>query len=118
MLVAADTAGSRRPWRFNSSIRRLRIPRASLPVKPFVNAVCPASCLSQSLAMKAAGAGFLARQECRSHLDGLCAESQGGDDAARISDAARGDHRHIDDVDDLRDERKRARERILRGAEE
>src|SRR5258708_19008489 len=33
---------------------------------------------SQSFAMKAAGAGFLACQERRSHLDGLCAESQGG----------------------------------------
>ena len=68
--------------------------------------------------MKEAGAGVLARQEYSSHLHGLCAKSQGGDYPARICDATGGDHRHIDNVDDLRDERERARKRILRGAEE
>ena len=43
--------------------------------------------------MKAAGAGFLARQECRSHLDSLCAESQGGDYAPCISYASGGNLR-------------------------
>ena len=60
--------------------------------------------------MKEAGAGFLARQEYRSHLHALCAKSQGGDYAARISYSARRDHGHVDVVDDLRDERQRARE--------
>ena len=54
--------------------------------------------------MKVAGAGLLARQEYRSHLHGLCAKSHGGDYAARICDAAGGDHRHIDHVGNLRDE--------------
>ena len=40
---------------------------------------------SQSFAMKAAGAGLLARREYRSHLDGLCAESQCGDYTSCIS---------------------------------
>jgi hypothetical protein len=56
---------------------------------------------SQSFAMKAGGAGFLARQECRSHLDGLGAECQNGDYTSCISYSPRGNHRHIDDVDDL-----------------
>jgi len=58
--------------------------------------------------MREAGAGLLARQEYRSHLHGLCAKSQGSDYAARICDATGGDHRHIDRVGDLRDERKDA----------
>ena len=58
----------------------------------------------QSFAMKAAGAGFLARQECCSQLHGICTQSQCGDYPSRISNSARSDHRHMDDVDDLRDE--------------
>ena len=58
---------------------------------------------SQSFAMKAGGAGFLARQERRSHLDGLGAECQGGDYPSCISYSARGNHWNIDDVDDLWD---------------
>jgi hypothetical protein len=73
--------------------------------------------LSQSFAMKAAGAGFLTRQECRSHLDRLCAESQGGDYTSCICYSPRGNHRHFDDVDDLWDERERTSERILRWPE-
>src|SRR5690348_2064174 len=68
--------------------------------------------------MKEAGAGLLARQEYRSHLHGLCAKSQGGDYAARICDATGGNHWHVDHVGNLRDERKSACKRILRGAEE
>ncbi len=68
--------------------------------------------------MQNTGPGLLACQECRPHLYGLRAERQGGDHASGVSDAARGDHRHIDDVDDLGHERQRARERILRGSEE
>jgi len=81
------------PSWFNSCSKRWWIPRASLPVKPFVRAVCPAFFSSQSLAMKEAGAGFLARQEYRSHLHAVCAKSQGGDYAARISYSARRDSR-------------------------
>ncbi len=58
----------------------------------------------QSFAMKAAGARFLARQECCSQLNGIGAQSQCGDHPARIPDPARSDHRRFDDVDDLRDE--------------
>jgi hypothetical protein len=58
---------------------------------------------SQSFTMKAAGPGFLARQEYRSHLHGLCAESQSGDYTARISYSSRSNHRHINDVDNLWD---------------
>src|SRR6266446_8520212 len=61
------------PSWFNSCSKRLWIPRASLPVKPFVRAVCPAFFPLKSLAMKEAGAGLLARQEYRSHLHALCA---------------------------------------------
>src|SRR4029077_8750810 len=68
--------------------------------------------------MKTAGTGLLTRQEYRSHLNGLCAKSQRGDYTACVAYAARGDHRHINDVDDLRDERERARKRSLRGPEE
>src|ERR1700730_17399188 len=63
--------------------------------------------------MKAAGAGLLTRQEYRSHLHGLCAKSQGGDYAARICYATGGDHRHIDHVGNLRNQRKGACKRIL-----
>jgi len=73
-----------------------------------VKAVCPGIASSQSLAMKGAGAGFLACQEYRSHLYGLCAKNQGGDYAARIRDATGGDHRQIDRVGNLRYERKGA----------
>src|SRR5580658_2470610 len=45
--------------------------------EPFCQSSMSGIASPQSLAMKAAGAGFLARQEYRSHLDGLCAESQG-----------------------------------------
>ena len=58
----------------------------------------------QSFAMKAAGAGFLARQECCSQLNGIGTQSQGGDHPSRVPDSARSDHRYIDDIDDLRDE--------------
>jgi hypothetical protein len=58
----------------------------------------PGFFLSQGMTMKGAGAGLLTRQECRSHLDGLCAKNQGGDYAARIRDATGGDHGHIDHV--------------------
>ena len=58
----------------------------------------------QNLAMNVARAGFLARKEYRSHLYGLCAKSEGGDYTPCISYTAGGDHWHIDDVDDLRDE--------------
>jgi hypothetical protein len=58
---------------------------------------------SQSFAMQAAGAGFLARQEYCPHLDGLCAESQGGDYTARLSYSPCGNDGHIDDIDDLWD---------------
>src|SRR5882672_1832298 len=68
--------------------------------------------------MKEAGAGLLALQKYRSHLYGLCAKSQGSDYAARIRDATGGDHRHIDCVGNLRDERKCACKRILGGAKE
>ena len=54
--------------------------------------------------MKATGAGFLARQECCSQLNGICTQGQRGDDPSRVPDSARSDYRHIDDVDDLRDE--------------
>jgi hypothetical protein len=67
-------------------------------VKPLVNAVCPA---------EEAGPGFLARQECCSQLNSVCTQSQCGDYPSRISDSARSDHRHIDDGDDLGDERER-----------
>src|SRR6267143_5392254 len=97
------------PSWFSSCNKRLLIPRASLPVKPFVRAVCPAF-FPRSLAMKEAGAGLLARQEYRSHLHALCAKSQGRNYAAHISYSARRDHGHVDVVDDLRDERQRARE--------
>jgi len=92
------------------------------PCEPSREALCQRGVSSfsfqQSFAMKAAGAGSLARQEYRSHLHGLCAESQRSDYSSRISYTARGDHWHIDDVHHLRDERQRARERILRCPEE
>jgi hypothetical protein len=68
--------------------------------------------------VKGARSGFLARQERRSQLNGICAQSQSGDHASRVPYSARSDHRHIDDIDDLRDKRERAREGILRGPEE
>src|SRR5205807_2636084 len=83
--------------------------------EPFCQASMSGIASSQSFAMKAGGPGFLARQEYRSHLDCFCAEGQGSDYAARICDATGGDHRHSDHVANLRDERERARERIVSG---
>jgi hypothetical protein len=54
--------------------------------------------------MNRTGARFLARQECCSELNAIGTQSQCGDYPSRISVSARSDHRHIDDVDDLRDE--------------
>src|ERR1700723_842027 len=68
--------------------------------EPFCQGSMSGIASSQSFAMKAAGARFFARQEYRSHLNGLCAESQGGDYTSCISYSSRGNHRHIDDVDD------------------
>src|SRR6267143_1595817 len=65
---------------------------------------------SQSLAMKEAGAGLLARQEYRSHLHALCTKSQGSNYAARICDATCSDYGHFDLVGNLRNERQRASE--------
>ena len=73
---------------------------------------------TQSFAMKVAGSRFLARQECCSQLNSIGTQSQCCSYPSRISDSARSDHRHIDDVYDLRDERERAHEGILRGPEE
>jgi hypothetical protein len=54
--------------------------------------------------MKSARAGFLAREEYCSHLDGLGAESHGCHEATGISDASSGDNWYVDPVDDPRDE--------------
>src|SRR4029077_8176491 len=50
---------------------------------------------SQSLAMKEAGAGLLARQEYRSHLHALSTKSQGSNYATRICDATCSDYGHF-----------------------
>src|SRR6266853_229221 len=68
--------------------------------------------------MKSAGAGFLAREEYRSHLDGLGAKSHGGHEATGISDASSGDNWYVDAIDDPRDERECACQGILSGAQE
>jgi len=52
--------------------------------------------------MKTAGAGLFAGQERCTDLDTLCPESQSRDYTARVANAARCDHRHIDDVHNLR----------------
>jgi hypothetical protein len=46
------------------------------------------------------------QKRCRADLHRGGAERQGGDDATRIGDAAGGDDRHLDCVDDLRDQAK------------
>src|SRR5882724_6376350 len=68
--------------------------------------------------MQQSGAGFLARQERCSQLDSIGTQRQNSDYAARIRYATGGDHRHISDVGNLRDERECARQRIFRGSEE
>src|SRR5438093_10070846 len=68
--------------------------------------------------MKSAGAGFLAREEYCSHLDGLRAESHGCHEATGISDASSGDNWYVDPVDDLRNERECTYQGILSGAQE
>src|SRR5437773_9964342 len=68
--------------------------------------------------MKSAGAGFLAREEYSSHLHGLGTESHGCHEATGISDAASGDDWYVNPVDDPRDERQCAYQRILGGAQE
>src|SRR5258706_15946650 len=68
--------------------------------------------------MKPAGAGFLAREEYCSHLLGLGTEGHGYHEATGISDASGGDDWYLDPVDDPRDERQCACQRILGGAQE
>src|SRR6266852_3502840 len=68
--------------------------------------------------VRSAGAGFLAREEYRAHLDGLGAECHGCHEATGISDASRGDHWYVDPVDDPRYKRQCACEGILSGAQE
>ena len=89
-----DTARSPVPSRFNSSIKRLWSPRASLPVKaprqPGVTGMRPRKPRDE-----AARAGFLARQECRSHLHGSAPGASARRRPSCVADAARGDHRHI-----------------------
>src|SRR5258708_30649978 len=67
--------------------------------------------------MQQTGAGFLARQERCSQLDSIRTQRQNSDYAARIRYATGGDHRHISDVCNLRDERECARQRIFRASE-
>jgi len=69
---------------------------------------------SHNLAMKPAGAGSIARQEDGSHLHAFGAERESRDYASCISDPACGNHRHIDDINDLRKQGHRAGERIFR----
>jgi hypothetical protein len=57
-------------------------------------------------------------EEGGSHLDGLGAECHRSHDATSISDASGGDHGDLDPVDDPRDERERAGQGILSGAQE
>ena len=87
-------------------------------MKPLVRRSVSGFSCEQSLAMKAAGAGLLTRQEGGSDLHGLRAERQSGYYAPRIRYSTRGDHRHVNDVGHLRHERKRAHEGILSGPEE
>jgi len=115
VLVAADMARSR--LRFGSRPPAGGCGPCESSCEPSCQGSMSGFTLSQSLAMKAAGAGFLARQEYRSHLDGLRAKSQGGNYTSCISYSPRGNHRHIDNVDDLWDQRQGARKRILRRPE-
>jgi hypothetical protein len=72
------------PFRLTSSSTRLWIACESSR-ESFCQGSMSGFALSQSFAMKGGGAGFLARQEYRSHLDGLCAQSQRRDYASCIS---------------------------------
>src|SRR6266478_5387581 len=104
-------------FRFNSSSKRLWIPRASLPVKPLVKAVCPPCFPSRaSRCSRLAPDSSHARNAVP--IWTASAPRARTDYAARIRDATGGDHRHISDVGNLRDERECARQRIFRGSEE
>src|SRR5580704_9084196 len=108
---------------YDSSLQWIRQHLISLSVQILQQAVVDSPCESprkapcqrgvsgmfskQSFAMNQTGARFLARQECCSQLDAIGTQSQCGDDPS-----------HIDDVDDLRNERERTREGILRGPKE
>jgi len=74
------------PFRFNSSIKRLWIPRASLPVKPRCQRGVCGMFSNQSFAMNKTGARFLACQECCSQLNAIGTQSQSGDDPSRVPD--------------------------------
>ena len=84
------------------------MPRAGRPVMRLVRAV-PSSRAARSAARY--GAEILASgapQIGRADLHAGRAQRQGGGDAARVADAAGGDHRHPHRVDDLRDQREGA----------
>ena len=64
--------------------------------------------MAQCMVVRGADRGFGGEQVRRTYLHGAGAQSEGGGDPARVSDAAGGDHRHADSVDDLRHQRHQA----------
>jgi hypothetical protein len=116
-IRAARRLGRDRDVSDESSLQRIRQDRCARAVQVVQQAVVDGpgessgeapgqggvsgSASQQRLAMKAAGAGFLACQERRADLDALSAECQDGDDAPGVTYTARGDDRCIDGVDDL-----------------
>jgi hypothetical protein len=57
--------------------------------------------------------GLIAGEKRRADLDALCTKRQRGNHPSSIGNTARRDHRHPDVIDDLRDERKGADQRLL-----
>ena len=90
-------------------MKRLRIPRAGRPVKRFVSLVA-SSRASLSAARWRGRRRRLRRLQVRgADLRGAGAEREGGRDAPAVGDAARGDDRKPNRVDDLRQKREQAR---------
>ena len=79
----------------SSRMRRFTMPRAGRPVKTLVTAVCARGLALQRGAVHRAGRGLGAEQVGGADLHAGRAERHRRRDAARVGDAARGDHRHL-----------------------
>ena len=84
------------------------IPRAGRPEKRLVSAVCAAWGALECRAMHGAGFGFRTQQVGSADLHARRAQRHRRRYAARIGDAAGGDHRHADGFGHLRQQRQSA----------
>ena len=92
----------------SSRMTRLTIARAGLPVEDVGDRGLPGLGRRERGAVERGHLGLLAEEIGGADLHAGGAEHEGGRDSPAVGDAAGGNHRDVDGIDDLRDERHRA----------